>query len=103
MTIELLVLAGALIYSLVNLVKMAQGGQWKSVSTLVFTYLIGILVVAIVVRTSYASGINVGDVRLDLMNQWDQFLLGFQLASAGNLAYDVIPKDTPTFGTHSRE
>lgn len=98
MDIELLVLAAALIYSLANLVKMAQAGQIKPAVTLLFTYLLAVGVAAVIVRTSYASGYHVGDVRLDLLNQWDQILLAFQLAAGANVLYDIIPKNTPTLG-----
>ncbi len=94
-----LVAAAALIYAAGNLLKMVWAGQVKESVTLMVTWLIAIAIAFLLRASDFASGIPVGDtLTLDQLNAWSTILFSVSLGGVANLAYDIIPKDTPTLG-----
>jgi hypothetical protein len=97
-----LVAAVALIYGATNMLKVALAGQGKVVVTQLVSWVIAVAVVFLLQASDFASAIAVGEAwSLDTLNVWSTILVGVSFAGAGNVVYDIIPKDTPTIGSVS--
>lgn len=95
-----LVAAAALIYAASNLLKMALAGEFKSVVTMLLSWVIGVSVAFLLQASDFGDSIAVGDSwTLGGLNIWSTVLVGLSLAGVGNAVYDALPINTPTVGS----
>lgn len=92
--------AAGVIYALSNFVKLALAGDWDHATTLLTTWIIGVVVTFVLAMTDFADSIRVGEEWvLGDLNAWSLILVGFAAAGVGNVIYDALPgASTPTFG-----
>jgi hypothetical protein len=80
----------ALIAKLIDTVKMAQARDFKGLTTQVTTWISGVLVLALVSKTQWASSIVIGDRTLDRLDLWSVVFVGLAMASGASLFKDTL-------------
>jgi hypothetical protein len=81
MPIVPLVALGTIVFSLVNVLKFASGGQWNAVLTQFIAWAAGIIGIFLAGETQFASGITVGDVTLENLDAPSKLFLGLVATS----------------------
>lgn len=82
-------LVGALVYTVINFLKLVTNRQWSGVATQVCTWLGGVIVVVIASRSSFGPSVNVAGVALSSANAADLALIGLSASSLFSAFYDV--------------
>lgn len=92
-----------LIYTIVNVIKQLQGGQVKEGVTQILTWIVAVLLIALLAQSDFATSVKVGEWVLGDLNFASLVIFAMSLAGGANVLYDVIPKETPTLGTTATE
>lgn len=76
-----LFLLAAMVYTLIQLGKNAQAGEWKAVVTIVTAWVAGILAILVFVHSAWAAEITLDKVQLDDALSWGDYLIaGFAVS-----------------------
>lgn len=78
-----------LVVAIINLAKYAAARDWNGVLTTFVVWAAGVIVVMLVARTDFASGVTVGDRTLDTLNFASLVFVGLSLASIGSFATEI--------------
>lgn len=96
-------LAISFVYTVCNLIKQAQAGEFNGPLTQLVSWLAGVVIAFVLAASSFAETFMVGSgedaVSLGSLNRWAVVLVGLGISSAAGALYDVIPKSTPSIGT----
>lgn len=76
-----LVALGTIVFSFVNFLKFVSGKQWNAALTQVIAWCAGIAGIFLMAETQFASGISVGDTRLDVLDGASKLVLGLVATS----------------------
>jgi hypothetical protein len=76
-----LIALGTIVFSFVNVLKFASGGQWNAVITQIIAWVAGIAGIFLAGETQFASGIAVGDTNLELLDTPSKLFLGLVATS----------------------
>lgn len=87
-----------LIYTLVNLFKEAQAGNWRHVATQTFSMAVAVLLVLLLGSTDFGDTVVIGEWVLGELDVGSRMLFGLSVGSGANVIYDALPKNTPTLG-----
>jgi hypothetical protein len=79
----------ALVWKLVDWLKMVRQGKWNGVWTQAIVWGAGIVGVFLAAQTDYASGISIGDKTLTQLNGWSKVFVGLQFASLTSVGFDT--------------
>lgn len=81
---------GALVFTLVNLLKNLRAGKWSPVVTQLIAWLAGVVVVVLFAQTDWAATIAFGGQALSDLNGSSQFVIGLMASSIFGVATEVI-------------
>lgn len=81
---------GAIVYTLINLLKNARAGLWSPVTTQLIAWFAGVMVVVLFAQTDWADTITFGDSALSSLNGSSQFVIGLMAASLFGVVAEVI-------------
>lgn len=85
-----LLVMSALVKKIVDFVKYAANGDINAVVTQLCSWLAGIAVAFIAANSDYGDGIGINGELLSTLNAWSLALVGFNLASAAGIGWDII-------------
>lgn len=80
---------GALVFTLINFLKMVTNKQWSPVVTQLISWGAGVLVVVLFAQTDWADTVMFGDRALSSLNGSSQFVLGLMAASIFGVVKEV--------------
>jgi hypothetical protein len=87
--IPLLVMS-ALVKKIVDFVKYAANGDINAVVTQIGSWAAGVAVAFVAANSDFGEGIGINGQLLSALNGWSLALVGFNLASAAGIGWDVI-------------
>lgn len=81
---------GAIVFTLINLLKNLRAGLFSPVLTQLIAWLSGVLVVVLFAQTDWADTLTFGDRALSSLNGSSQFVIGLMAASIFGVVTEVI-------------
>lgn len=89
MAIVPMVLMGALVWKLVDVLKYVSAQQWREALTQVIAWTSGVAVAFLLGATRFGDGIVFNDVTLGDMRGWEKVVVGLMATSLLSATYDV--------------
>jgi hypothetical protein len=89
MDIAPIALIGALIYTLINLVRYVLGGDFNGAITIVTGFVIGIVVVMLVSQASITNGFTFNGQTLSDLDLWSKIIIGLLATSLFSVVNDL--------------
>lgn len=80
---------GALVFTLINFLKMVTNKQWSPALTQLISWVAGIIVVVGFAQTDWADTVTFGDRALSSLNGSSQLVLGLMAASLFGVVKEV--------------
>lgn len=84
-----LIAMGALVFQTINFLKALTNKNWSGAVTQAVAWVAGVVVVTLVARTDYASGVVFGDRPLDQLNGASRIMLGLMASSLLGVVNEV--------------
>lgn len=88
MTFAPLLAALALMVKLVDFAKYLRARDVNGIVTQLSVWVAGIIVIFLLAASDFASGVPIGDLKLDAMNAASLVLVGLTISSSGSVVYD---------------
>jgi hypothetical protein len=80
---------GALVFTIINFLKMLTNKQWSPVLTQIISWGAGVVVVMLFANTDWADTVSFGGVPLSQLNGWSQFVIGLMAASIFGVVKEI--------------
>jgi hypothetical protein len=80
----------ALIYKCTDFLRYVRAGDSNGVTTQLFVWLAGVVVVILVAQTAWADGIKIGDMNLHSLGIWSLVFYGLSAGSGASLTKDTL-------------
>lgn len=79
-----------LVKDFVNFLKYLSNRDGNALLTQLTVWVGGVLAVVIAAKTTFASGIPIGDKNLDVLNFWDQLFVGLLISGLATTVYKAV-------------
>lgn len=81
---------GALVLTIVNVLKYARAGDFNGVFTQFAAWVAGVGAIMLAAQTDFAGAIPVGTITLAQANAWSQVFIGVTVAAAGSFGAEAL-------------